>query len=85
LETAPHFGRPWNIVQPPFQWSEDGSRDWEEQVRELYRKGVGTVVAQVDDHQARGELLPGQEIDFVIRCNCENPDGLSRLGSEPTD
>lgn len=70
LEAAPYFGEPWNIVQLPFQWSADGSRDWEERVRELYRSGVGTVAAHVTDHQARGESLVGQEKDFVIRCNC---------------
>jgi hypothetical protein len=70
LEAAPLFREPWKIVRLPFQWSADGSRDWEERVRELYRSGVGTVAAHVTDHQARGESLAGQEKDFVIRCNC---------------
>jgi hypothetical protein len=70
LEAAPVFGEPWRIVQLPFQWSEDGNRDWEESVRELYRKGVGTVIAHVADHQARGESLVGQEKEFAVRCNC---------------
>lgn len=49
LEAAPLFREPWRIVQLPFQWSAEGSRDWEERVRELYRKGVGTVAAHVAD------------------------------------
>ena len=48
----------------------DGDRDWEERVRELYRKGLGTVEAHVADHQAKGESLVGQEKEFAIRCNC---------------
>jgi hypothetical protein len=70
LRAAPLFGAPWRIVQLPFQWSEDGSRDWEESVRELYRKGLGTVANHVADHQARGESLLDQEKEFTIRCNC---------------
>jgi hypothetical protein len=70
LEAAPAFGKPWRIAQLPFQWSEDGNRDWEERVRELYRKGLGTVEAHVADHQAKGESLVGQEKEFAIRCNC---------------
>ena len=70
LEAAPRFGQPWNILELPFQWSEDGRRDWEAEVRELYRRGVGTVAAHVADHQARGESLIGQEKEFAVRCNC---------------
>jgi D-proline reductase (dithiol) PrdB len=70
LETAPLFGEPWKIAQLPFGWSQDGSRDWEESVRELYRKGLGTVAAHIADHQARGESLLDQEKEFAIRCNC---------------
>jgi hypothetical protein len=70
LEAAPLFGEPWRIAQLPFQWSEDGNRDWEERVRELYRKGLGTVEAHVADHQARGESLVGREKEFAVRCNC---------------
>ena len=70
LEAAPLFGEPWRIAQLPFQWSKDGNRDWEERVRELYRKGLGTVAAHVADHQAKGESLVGREKEFAIRCNC---------------
>jgi D-proline reductase (dithiol) PrdB len=70
LDTAPLFGEPWRIVQLPFQWSQDGNRDWEEKVRELYRQGAGTVAAHVADHQARGESLLDQEKGFTIRCHC---------------
>jgi hypothetical protein len=33
LQAAPTFGEPWTIVKLPFQWSENGSREWEETVR----------------------------------------------------
>ena len=71
LKAAPLFDERWGIVQLPFQWSEDGNRDWEEiVVRELYRKGLATVAAHVGDHQARGESLLDKEKEFTIRCNC---------------
>lgn len=46
------------------------NRDWEENLRELYRNGTGTVAAHVADHQARGESLIDQEKELTIRCNC---------------
>jgi hypothetical protein len=70
LEAAPRFGAPWRIAALPFHWFQDGRRDWEETVKELYRKGLSTVSAHVADHQARGESLLGREQEFAIRCNC---------------
>ncbi len=70
LEAAPFFGESWKIEPLPFQWSEDGNRDWEESVRELYRKGLGTVEAHVADHRAKGESLVARESEFAIRCHC---------------
>lgn len=70
LAAAPLFDASWRIEHLPFQWSEDGGRDWEERVRELYRDGVGTVAAHVADHQARGESLVDREQEFALRCNC---------------
>ena len=70
LSAAPQFGGPWKMVELPFQWSSDGNRDWEERVRELYRRGVETVSAHVADHKARGESLVGQEKEFAVRCHC---------------
>jgi len=70
LEAAPRFGVPWRIAELPFQWFQDGRRDWEETVKELYRKGLSTVSAHVADHQARGESLLDREQEFAIRCNC---------------
>jgi hypothetical protein len=70
LQAAPGFGAAWKITTLPFQWTEDGDRNWEEIVRKLYRRGLSTVTAHVADHQARGESLLGREKDFVIRCNC---------------
>jgi D-proline reductase (dithiol) PrdB len=70
LDAAPTFGEPWRIVELPFQWSPDGSRDWEETVRELYRREVSTVARHTADHRARGESLLGREEAFTIRCHC---------------
>lgn len=62
--------REYRIHELPFQWSPDGSRAWEEQVRDLYRAGAETVAAHGSDHRATGESLPGNERAFSIRCNC---------------
>jgi len=70
LNAAPQFGDPWKMVELAFQWSVDGNRDWEETVRNDYRRGLGVVTAHVADHQARGESLVGREKDLTIRCNC---------------
>jgi D-proline reductase (dithiol) PrdB len=70
LESVPHFGEQWRMVELPFQWSQDGNRDWEETVKDLYRRGLDTVTAHVADHQKRGESLYNQEKEFVLRCNC---------------
>ena len=70
LNEVPAFDLPWKIVELPFQWSADGRRDWEEEVRELYRKGLDTVSRHVADHQARGESLLEKEKEFSLRCNC---------------
>ncbi|MBI3014984.1 MAG: hypothetical protein HYY65_08015, partial [Candidatus Tectomicrobia bacterium] len=48
----------------------DGNRDWEETIKNIYRKGVETVAAHTADHKARGESLMGREKEFAIRCNC---------------
>ncbi len=70
LSAAPSFGEPWKICQLPFQWSADGSRGWEAEVREIYRRGLGTVAAHIADHQIHGESLVGREREFALRCNC---------------
>ena len=70
LRTAPRFGNPWKIEELPFSWSADGSRDWEETLKEIYRNGVQTVIAHLADHRAHGESLLGREEEFRIRCNC---------------
>ena len=65
---------PWAIHELPFQWSPDGSRAWEEELQEVYRKGVRTVEAhlQIDirsDNKIvlsdRNALL-GRRIAFVF-------------------
>ena len=70
LRQAPKFGADWAMHELPFQWSADGSRQWEEELKELYRRGLGTVDAHVTEHSRRGESLLGQETEFAIRCNC---------------
>jgi D-proline reductase (dithiol) PrdB len=70
LATAPAFASPWKILELPFQWSADGRRDWEEDVKELYRNGLSTVSRHVADHQAIGESLLDREQEFAVRCQC---------------
>jgi len=70
LDQAPKFTDAWRIYELPFQWSEDGSRAWEEELKVIYRTGLRTVQAHVADHMARGESLVGQEKEFAVRCNC---------------
>jgi len=60
----------WTMHELLFQWSEDGSRAWEEELKELYQRGLDTVAAHVADHSRRGEALFGQEKVFALRCNC---------------
>ena len=70
LAQAEKFSGDWALHELPFQWAEDGSRGWEKELKELYRRGVGTVAAHVADHSRRGEVLIGQEPAFTLRCNC---------------
>jgi len=67
---AGKFTGDWALHGLPFQWAEDGSRYWEEELKELYRRGLGTVAAHVADHTSRGESLIGKEKEISIRCNC---------------
>jgi len=70
LNHAPEFSDAWQMFNLPFQWSADGSRAWEEELKAIYRAGLRTVQAHVSDHTTRGESLVGQEKEFAIRCNC---------------
>jgi hypothetical protein len=70
LAAAPAFASPWKILELPFQWSANGRRDWEEDVKDLYRKGLTTVSRHVADHQVLGESLLDKEKQFSLRCNC---------------
>jgi D-proline reductase (dithiol) PrdB len=70
LAAAPEFGEAWRMEMLPFQWSADGKRQWEEEVKELYRRGLSTVSRHVADHQAIGESLLDKEKEFSIRCRC---------------
>src|SRR5687767_7408959 len=70
LAAAPTFDAAWRICELPFQWSPDGGRQWEEDVKELYRRGLSTVARHVAEHRAVGESLLEQEQSFSLRCNC---------------
>ena len=70
LRQVPKFSGAWSAFPLPFQWNSDGSRDWEEELKEVYRQGLGTVEAHVSDHTARGESLIGKEKELTLRCNC---------------
>jgi D-proline reductase (dithiol) PrdB len=70
LAAAPLFDQAWKIVDLPFRWSPDGSRAWEEEVKELYRQGLSTVSRHVAEHRAVGESLLEHEQSFSLRCNC---------------
>ncbi len=62
---------PWAMKSLPFQWSADGSRAWEDEVRHLYRtQGIAMVAAHQGEHARIGESLIGREREFAIRCNC---------------
>jgi len=67
---AHKFGGEWMLHELPFQWSENGNRAWEEELKDLYRRGLDTVAAHVADHSRRGEALLGREDEFALRCNC---------------
>jgi len=67
---VPHFTADWTLHELPFQFADDGSRAWEEELKELYRRGLSTVSAHVADHGKRGVSLLGQEKVFALRCNC---------------
>ena len=70
LQQAPHFAGDWSMYELPFQWSEDGNREWEEELKEVYGQGLSTVERHVTEHTSRGESLFGKEKEFAIRCNC---------------
>ena len=70
LREASDYRDPWKLIELPFQWSPDGNRDWEEDVRNMYRDSKDTLIAHKADHGAKGDSLVGRESDFAIRCNC---------------
>ncbi|HVB34037.1 MAG TPA: hypothetical protein VNJ52_06670 [Patescibacteria group bacterium] len=72
LKLAPEFDPAhWEMKTLPMQWSKDGSRAWEQEVEELYRKrGIEMVAAHRAAHRAKGESLVGRERAFSVKCNC---------------
>jgi len=72
LKLAPQFDpEHWEIKTLPFQWSADGSRAWEEEVRQLYLNGgFAMAKSHIDAHRQKGDSLAGREREFAIKCNC---------------
>lgn len=71
LNMVPEFREPWTIAPLPFQWSDDGSRDWVEVMNALFLgEGHDIVTYNVAQHRKYGDNLEGRERDFVMRCNC---------------
>jgi D-proline reductase (dithiol) PrdB len=72
LKLAPEFdSKHWEMKPLPFEWSPDGSREWEKEVDDLYRDGgINIVVQHGKAHEAQGESLVGRENEFAIKCNC---------------
>ena len=71
LASAPAFVRSHGkSLSCRFSGPANGRRDWEEEVKDLYRRGLSTVSRHVADHQAIGESLLDRENEFSLRCNC---------------
>lgn len=70
LRVAEQPTGPWRLHELPFRFLPDGSRDWEERVKDLYRERYSVLAAHVADHTTRGQPLAGDEEAFVVRCNC---------------
>lgn len=60
----------WSVHELPFQWTDDGNRDWEDTVRDLYRSSWGVVASHVAKNKGATAPLPGREVEFTIQCNC---------------
>jgi hypothetical protein len=70
LETGASAPAEWALHPLPFSWSEDGNRDWENLVVDLYRienEIRGTAAANIAAN--RGGVV-GNEREFTIRCAC---------------
>lgn len=70
LHVAEHSEGPWRVEQLPFQYLADGSRRWEETVKQLYHRKYGVLASHIADHNTRGQPIAGSEEAFVARCNC---------------
>jgi D-proline reductase (dithiol) PrdB len=64
-------GTKWHIEDLPFQFVEDGSRAWEDEVRDIYAVQGRTIHrSRVAEHTEVGESLVGHESEFTVRCAC---------------
>jgi hypothetical protein len=60
----------WTLLRLPFTWDNDGKRDCEDLVVDVYRAAnaiQGTVMANLSQHR---DNLVSQEQEFTIRCAC---------------
>ena len=63
---TPQFREPWCSVLLPIPWNAEGDRGWEEGVRNLYRNDdAGTMQTHQAGHRSRGDVLAGNELDFI--------------------
>jgi D-proline reductase (dithiol) PrdB len=72
LTTGVAAADPWTLEQLPFLWDDDGNRDWELIVDDLYRLDNqirGTLASRRGKH-AGSESIVGREREFAIRCAC---------------
>lgn len=67
LALAPQLGTPWRVATLPFEWSADGSRAWEADVRALYMSSLDRFKKGLPGGDGS---LEGEEHEFTIRCAC---------------
>jgi D-proline reductase (dithiol) PrdB len=71
LQHAEQAGTNWELNRLPFQWAQDGNRDWENLVADIYRIDNTIRRSALLNAQAHTQTLGGgNEHEFAIRCAC---------------
>ena len=70
LETGVAAPAQWSLRRLPFQWSEDGNRDWENLVADLYRVDNEIRRTTATNTAQNRSGLVGNEQEFSVRCGC---------------
>jgi hypothetical protein len=71
LQQAEQAGTDWELKRLPFQWAEDGNRDWEDLVADVYRVDNTIRRSAFANAAAHVQVLGGgNEREFAIRCAC---------------